>query len=228
MVNIQRLIYGGNMLRKYIIILLLILLVSTMATGCMGTGSLFAQPNPTNPPEKQFASIEEFSAAVVSAKTDTSAADVENLKALTYFYGLKNPPDGAKVSSVRVSSEAMIVGYAFGQTSQESFDNQIQIVWYRNQDASQFIGRIASSNTSYSSASSGGIDYLYINPDVQVIVTPAPGADAAAPTPTPLTTKYCQFVYWVQDGAAFMAAVPLGFTKDDIIKYCAGVKMDLK
>lgn len=217
------------MIKRLIVVPILLLLVCATASGCFDMGSgPFAQPNPTNPPEKQYKSIDELTKAVTAAKDDTSAADVENLKTLTYCYGLKTLPDGAKVSNVKVSSEAAIVGYSFGQTNENNFDNQIQIVWYRNKDTTQFLGQVASTYTNYSSTSSGGIDYLYINPDIQIAVTPDPSADVAAPTPTPLSTKYCQFVFWVQDNAAFMAAVPLGFTKDDIVKYCVADKIEMK
>lgn len=217
------------MKRKFIAVTLLLLLVCFAASGCFDMGGgMFGQSSPTTPPQKEYKSIEELTAAVASAKADTSAADVENLKGLTYYYGLKALPDGAKVSSVKVSDQAVIVAYTFGQTSKDSYDNQMQIVWYRKTDASQYLGQVASSYTNYKSISSGDISYLYINPDVQLVVTPSPGADPAAPTPTPLTTKYCQFAYWVQDNAAFMAAVPLGFTEADISKYCVGAKVNLQ
>lgn len=214
------------MLKKYIILPALALAVCLALTGCFGmSGNPFA-PQPTAPPEKQYKSIDEFRQAVTAAKADANAADPEGLKTLTYYYELKSPPEGAKVDYVKVSTTAVRVKYSFGSTAQTSFDNQIEIVWYRNQKSSDFLNSVMQNTANYDSFNSGGVDYVHVTPDFQFIVTPAPG-DTAVATPTPTTEKYCQFVYWGQGDDAFMSAVPLGFTKDDVGKYCQGVKAEL-
>lgn len=220
---------GGYMIKKsvkkYLIIPIMILLVSIVFTGCFGSG--FGAPEQTPPPEKEYKSIEELSAAVASAKADASATDEVNLKSLASLYLLKNPPDGAAVSTIKISSQAIRVGYEFGTTVEDGFDNQIQIIWYRNANVASFISDAQKTMVEYDEIKSGNMQYLRIAPDVQLTVTAAPGSTAEA-QPTPKTAKYCQFVYWVQDNGAFMAAVPLNFTDEDIGKYCVASLFEIK
>jgi hypothetical protein len=214
------------MFKKYIVLPALILAACVALTGCFGSSNPFA-PQQTPPPEKAFKSIDEFKQAVAAAKADTTAADDAGLASLAFYYELKTPPEGAKVDYVKVSSSAVRVKYSFGATTETSFDNQIEIVWYRTQKASDFLSQVMQNTANYDSFKAGETDYIHITPDIQFIVTPAPG-DTAVATPTPTTEKYCQFVYWGQGDDSFMSAVPLGFTKDDVGKYCQGVKVELK
>jgi hypothetical protein len=187
-------------------------------------------PQPTNPPQKEFGSIEEFAGAVANARTDTAAEDVENLKGLTGYYQFQSLPAGAAVTSVIVSTEAVRLRYAFGPVAEDNFDNQMEIGWYRNTDTGSFLSNMAQSMSNsgmeYDTIESGGITYIHMVPIVTVVVTPQPG-DTAAATPTPRSSTFCQFVYWVQDSAAFVAALPLGFTNDDIGKYCRAERVAL-
>jgi len=215
------------MRRKVIIFSALILFSCLALTGCFGGTA----PQTTIPPQETFGSAAEFADAVAKAKADTSAADTENLKGLVYYYGIQTVPDNAVISSVIVSTEVVRVHYTYGPVSEDTFDNQIEIGWYRVADAGNFINQISQSMTdsgvAYDTITAGETTYLHIIPTVSLIVTPSPG-DTAVATPTPKSSTYCQIVYWVQDGAAFVAAAPLGFTKDEIGKYCQGTKIELK
>jgi hypothetical protein len=224
------------MKKRHIAIAALMFASCLALTGCFGGMN---EPQPTVPPQQTFGSIEEFRDAVTKAKADTSATDLENLKGLAYFYEIQSPPGNAAVSSIMASTDAVRVRYSFGPVAEDNFDNQIEIDWYRTADAGNFMNQVSSSmsNTAagcgtsgsgatYDTIASGDITYLRTVPTVNVVATPSPGGTAQA-APTSMSTTFCQFVYWVQDGAAFVAAVPLGFTNDDICKYCLGEKVDL-
>jgi hypothetical protein len=223
------------MIKKYIVLSALILTVSIALSGCFDRGSgALGQTTPTAPPQKEYKSIEEFSNAVAAAKADTAAADDANLKTITSYYELKTLPEGTKVSHVKVTKDTIQIGYEFGPTKAGSFDNQLEIAWYRTAKIDTFLSDVANTlGSNYDTLSIGGNDFLHVTPSVLVAVTPTPGsslaADAtAAPTPTPASVKFCQIVYWVKDGGAFMSAVPLGYSNDDIGKYCEAQKVDLK
>lgn len=212
-------------IKKFIILPALVLAAVLSLTGCFANFG-GAAPNPTNPPEKAYNSVDDFKKAVAEAKANTAALDEENLKGLEYYYDLKAVPDGAKLNYIKVSAQAVRVSYTFGEVTDESFDNRIEIAWYRTVQTGKYLSDIVSRTAEYDSLKLNDIDYIHTTPDIQFIVTPAPG-DTAAATPTPKTEKYCQFLYWVQDDAAFMAAVPLGFTSEDIGKYSVGAKVAL-
>lgn len=215
------------MVKKTIIIMMLLLVVSTALTGCFGMGGdPYGAPQFSPPPQKEFKSVEELAKAVLVAKASASA-DETDLKSLEYCYGFKALPQGAAVSSIKVSGDVVRVSYSFGPSATDSYDNQMEIAWYRKANVETFLNDMAKVLVDYDTVSVGGMDYLHKVPDVSVIVTAAPGSTASA-APTPITVKYCQLVYWVQDSVAFMAAMPLGFTKEDIGKYCAAQKITIK
>jgi hypothetical protein len=199
-----------------------------LLSGCFG---MYA-PQPTSPPQAEFGSVADFAGAVAKARADTTAEDAENLKGLTGYYQFQSLPDGAAVTSVMVSTEAVRMRYAFGAgpVSEDSFENQMELGWYRNADTGTFLSNMAqsmsNSGVEYDTIESDGITYIHMVPIVTVVVTPQPG-DTAAATPTPQSTTYCQILYWVQDGGAFVAALPLGFTNDDIVKYCHAERVAL-
>lgn len=214
------------MFKKYIAIPALLLAVVAALSGCFGFGG-YGAAQPTNPPEKEYKSAQEFADAVAAAKADTQAADEADLKGLTGYYVPQALPDGATLSYIKASTVCVRFGYTFGPTVEGSFDNRMEIAFYRNVKSSDFLSQIANSTPNYDTVSAGGIDYLHVVPDINLIVTPSPGDPTPAATPTPITQKYCQFVYWVQGETCFMCALPLGFTKDDIAKYCQGVRVEL-
>lgn len=206
--------------------LALALAMCAALSGCFGMNA----PEPTSPPEKIFASIPEFSDAVAKARADTTAEDAENLKGLTGYYQFQVLPEDAALTSVMASTEAVRVRYAFGPTSEDTFDNQMELGWYRKADPGVYMSNLTrtlgNSGVNYETLESGGIAYIHFVPVINVLVTPEPGVTPAA-TPTPTATTYCRIVYWVQDGAAFIAALPVGFTGDDIAMYCRGEKVAL-
>lgn len=215
------------MIKKYIVIPVMIIMVSLFFTGCFDTGMFQPAPETTRPPEKEFKTVEELAKAVAAAKADTAAADDQGLKDLSGYYLLKTAPEGATISYIKVSAQAVRVGYTFGAKTAESFDNQMELVWYRKVNTASYIGDAQKTMLESDTIVSGTMQYLRTVPMVNVLVSPTPGTSAEA-TPTPKTQKYCQFVYWVQDNSAFVSAVPLGFTNDDISKYCVASKVELK
>jgi hypothetical protein len=216
------------MFKKIIIMTALIITAAVALTGCFDMSSLSGTSATTAPiKEKTFKSVDELTSAVATIKADTAATDEEGLKTLTYYYVMKALPEGAKISYVKVAKDVVRVGYEFGAASDETFDNKMELIWYRNQSADSFLTDVAKNLGTYDTISANGIDYLHATPTIQFTVTNAPDSTALA-TPTPRSATYCQFVYWVQDKVAYMAAVPLSFTKDDIGKYCVPEKVDLK
>ena len=212
-------------IKRFLIIPAVMLAAAFALSGCFADFG-GAQPQQTNPPEKIYRSVDEFTKAVAAAKADTAAPDVENLKGLTRYYDLKELPEGATLDYIKVSTVAVRVAYKFGETSDESFDNKTELVWYRSVSTSDYLSNVVKGLTDYDTLSLNGAEYLHTIPDISYAVTPEPG-DTAAATPTPRVEKYCQFLHWVKDDAAFMCAVPLGFTNEDIGKYCVGEKKDL-
>lgn len=212
-------------IKKFLIIPAVMLAAALALSGCFADFG-GAQPQQTNPPEQVFKSTDEFTKAVAAAKADTAAPDEQNLKGLTRYYDLQKVPEGATLDYIKVSTLAVRVGYKFGETSEQSFDNRMEFVWYRNVSTSDYLSNVVKGLTDYDTLSLNGVEYLHTSPDISYAVTPAPG-DTAAATPTPRVEKYCQFLYWVQDDAALVCAVPLGFTNEDIGKYCVGVKKEL-
>lgn len=214
------------MLKKGIGLVLLVALVGGLLTGCFGMGG-YDQPEPTVPPQKDFKTIEELSEAVASAKGNTAAEDLENLKGLDGYYQLTTVPDGAAVSYVKVSSEAVRIGYSFGPASTEQLINQMELIWYRTAKLETYLEEKAKNIGAYDAVKAGGNSYLRTLPTFQFAVTAAPGSTGTA-APTPRSGTYCQFLFWVQNNGALLCAVPLDFTEEDIGKYCQAVYVELK
>lgn len=221
--------YKGNMMKKKALLLsIMVVIVSLTFTGCFGFDGLGgSQPTQTMPPHTDFTSVEDFTSAVAKAKAGNLADDVTNLAGLTAFYTLNTLPEGAKVSYVKVSADIVRVGYSFGPTAGESFDNQMELAWYRNADPNKFLTDSVQSMVTYDSIKSDYTEYIHTIPTFQFMVTAEPGVTAEA-EPTPRSQTYCQFLYWIKDSKSFMCAVPLGFSNDDIIKYCVAEMVELK
>lgn len=213
-------------MKKVIGLVLLVMLVSVSLTGCFGMGG-YGQPEATVPPQKEYKTIDELAAAVSSAKADESATDAENLKGLASYYVPEVLPDGAELQYIKVSADAVRIGYSFGPTNDLDYNNQIELVWYRNAKADTFLSDRAQSIGAYDTLELGGISYMHTLPTFQFITTAEPGSTAEA-TPTPRAGTYCQFLFWAQEDAAFLCAVPLAFTNDDIGKYCKAKKVTLE
>ncbi len=214
------------MVKKGIGLVLLIALVGASLTGCFGTGG-YEQPEPTVPPQKDFKSIEELSEAVTAAKADSAAEDLENLKGLAGYYRLTTVPDGAAVSYVKVSSEALRIGYSFGPAGTDQLINQMELIWYRTAKLETYLEEKTKSIGAYDAVKAGGNSYLRTLPTFQFSVTADPASTDAA-TPTPRSGTYCQFLFWVQNNGTLLCAVPLDFTDEDIGKYCQAEYVELK
>jgi predicted small lipoprotein YifL len=203
-----------------------ILAVCLTLTGCFGMYG----PQPTIPPQKEFGSETDMAAAVAGIKADASLADVENLRGLTGYYVPQALSENMKLSNVKISTEAVILLYADGPVTEDTADNQFTFGWYRNENADTFMSDRAqllmNAGFTYDTITAGGNTYLHSIAKVNKPVTAPPGSTAVA-TPTPELTPYAQALYWVQDGAAFVAIVPLGFSNDDIGKYCQVQKAEL-
>jgi hypothetical protein len=212
-------------IKRFIILPVVLLAAVLPLAGCFGFGG-YGAPQSTVPPQKDFKTIEEFKQAVETAKADASATDEENLKGVTFYYDFKAVPENAEVQYVKVSAQAIRIGYKFGETSETNFDNQMEILWYRDRKAADYLSNITQSQTQYETYTAGDLNYIYNSPDFQFIVTPAPG-DTAAATPTPMTEKFATFAYWVQGDDCFIASMPLGYGTAEIGKYCEGVKHEL-
>ena len=205
-------------MKKVIGLVLLVTLMGALLTGCFDMGG-YGQPEPTIPPQKDFKSIEELVAAVTAAKADAAAEDLENLKGLNGYYQLTTVPEGATVSYVKVSAEALRVGYSFGPAGTEQLVNQMELIWYRTAKPDTYLEQKSKDIGTYETVQAGGNTYMRTLPTFQFTVTADPASTAAA-TPTPRSGTYCQFLFWVQAEGALLCAVPLDFTDEDIGKYC--------
>jgi hypothetical protein len=213
------------MKKKLIVYTVLAAFACLALTGCFGAQS----PQATAPPEVSFSNAQALADAVAKAKADTTADD-ENLKGLDSYYGLQTVPDGMKLGNIKVSSQAVILQYANGPITEDSFDNQVTIGWYRSVTTSTFLNDEAQSLTNMGITSdtitAGGTTYLHVVATMSSAGTAAPGSTASvAPTATSKPTT--QVVYWVQGGQAFVGFVPLSYTNDDIGKYCQAQKADI-
>ncbi len=181
--------------------------------GCVGmdfTGT--GQPQPT---ESAAAYTDEsaFARAVADQKA-SDGADEHNLKGVEHYYVFKKLPDQARTTGVKALSFAVRVQYAFGETRERDFENQMELVWYRNTSGTEYMSKVSEDPTA-KQISGDGMSY------VRTV------AKALVAENSQETFDYCQIVYWSQDDQAFMAALPMSFTEDDIRTYCVAEKKPL-
>ncbi len=185
-------------------------LVGCVGMDFTGTGQ---QPQPTES-AAAYADESAFAQAVADQKKAADGADEHNLKGVEHYYGFKVLPDNAKAAGVKALSFAVRVQYAFGETHERDFENQMELVWYRNTNGTEFMSKV-SEDTTAKQISGDGTTY------VRTV------AKALVAENSQETFDYCQIVYWSQDDQAFMAALPMSFTEDDIRTYCVAEKKPL-
>lgn len=199
-------------MKKVLILCAILALAVLVLAGCTGMNLSGAQPQPTET-ALSYDSADALTQAVDAQKTSADA-DTHKLAALDHYYGIQSLPQDAKISGLKVLSFAVRVQYTFGQTSDSSYDNRMELVWYRDTTGSDYMGKV-SSDPSVTLMQGGNIAYYKAV------------AKAQDPADSQKTIDYCQIVYWAQDNQAFMAAVPLGFTEDDIRKYCVAQQLSV-
>jgi hypothetical protein len=196
--------------KKYWIAGAVAVVAALMLAGCapMDLNGAEAKPTETAVTYDSAAALDQ----AVEAQKTSSNADDHKLATLDHYYGVKTLPQDAKLSGIKVLSFAVRTQYTFGQTSETNYDNRMELVWYRDTTGTDFISKI-SADTTLTKINSG--DILYYKTV----------AKAKAGDNDDSTVDYCQIVYWSQDNMPFMAAVPMGFTEDDIRKYCLATQV---
>lgn len=197
-------------MKKALILTAVLAITILVFAGCSGMDLSGAQPQPTETP-LSYDSTDALTQAVDAQKTSTDA-DTHKLATLDHYYGFKTLPQDTKISGIKVLSFAVRVQYTFGQTSDSSYDNRMELVWYRDTTGTDYMSKV-SSDPSVTLMQGGDIAYYKAV------------AKAQDPADSQKTIDYCQIVYWAQDNQAYMAAVPLGFTEDDIRKYCVAQQL---
>ena len=197
-------------MKKFILIPTLLLVVCFVFTGCMGTGGAGSNPQPSES-SVVYNTVEEFKTGIAAMKA-SDAADEHALKTIDSYYTLKELPQDAKVVGVKVASFFVRVQYTFGKQEPQTFENKIDLIWYRNTNGTNYINKISSDGNTYDEVKGKDLTYLVTKAKVKSETDPN------------ATRDYCQIVYWSQDSQAYMAAVPLSFTHDDILKYCIAQK----
>ena len=197
------------------VVLVAVMVAAGLAlTGCMGMGSGGEVPTETPIVLTDPAALP---AEIAKVTGDDKAADPYGLKGLDQYYIPKTFPDGAKLKDIRVSPSVVRVSYTFGATKENSYDNQMEIAWYRKLEGAQYMTNVGTSGSQYKElASPDGVRYLTTT------------AKAQSPTDSASSFDYCRIVHWSQDGKAFLAAVPVGFTDEDVLKYCVAQQVQVK
>ncbi len=187
-----------------VVVLMVALLVLPLA-GCMETET---------PMETQLVLTDPGELAAEKAAVDTQN-DSFGLADLEYYYDFTALPDGAELAELKIANSVTRISYTFGPTSDESYDNKMELVWYRAAQGSNFINDIAA-NGDYRALQGDGVQYL-----VRTI-------QAQSPEDVNKAMDYSQLVFWAQDSHAFLAAVPLSFTDEDILRYCVAKEVPVK
>lgn len=197
-------------MKKYCLLGIVAIVTALVLTGCMPTG---AQPQPTE--TAVIYDSTDALAKAVDAQKSGNADDAHKLAALDHYYGFQTQPQGAKIDSIKVLSFAVRVLYTFGPTAEDTYDNRMELVWYRDTTGSEYISKVAA-DTTLTTITVGQVTYYKSVAKVKVAENSSE------------TKDYCQIIYWSQDNQGYMAAVPLGFTDQDIGKYCVAQQLPLQ
>ena len=148
-------------------------------------------------------------------KAKAGSDDAYDLGGLDCYYDFATLPEGAALESLKVAKSVTRAAHTFGPTTEDSYENRMELVWYRSQQGNDFMTDVAA-NGEYQTVA--GPDLHYLTRTVQ----------AKSSTDPDKTIDYCKLVYWAQDNRAFMAVVPLTFTDDDITRYCVAQQIAVK
>ncbi len=187
-----------------VVVLAVALLVLPLA-GCMDANT---------PMETQLVLTDPAELAAEKAAADTQS-DTYGLVDLEYYYDFTALPDGAELGELKIANSVTRISYTFGPTSDDSYENKMELVWYRAAQGSSFISDIAA-NGDYRTLEGDGVQYL-----VRTI-------QAQSPEDVNKAIDFSQLVFWAQDSHAFLAAVPLSFTDEDILHYCVAKEIPVK
>jgi hypothetical protein len=197
-------------LKKYLILSALLATIVLLCTGCLGTGGS-GSPQSTEAPVV-YNSVDEFKSGIATIK-GSDGEDTHALKTMDSYYVPTELPQDAKLVTIKAASFYVRVQYSFGTVDPKSYENQYELVWYRNNNGTDYMNKLANDGNTY--------DQIKGANDVTYMVTKA---KVRSETDENATVDFCQIVYWAQESQAFMAAVPLTFTHDDIVKYCVAEK----
>ena len=200
-------------IKKYCLLGLVSMVAILTLTGCMPMNLSGAQPQPTET-AVVYDSTDALAKAVEAQKSG-DGEDNHGLAALDHYYGFHTLPQGAKIDSIKVLSFAVRVLYTFGPTTEDTYDNRMEMVWYRDTTGTEFISKVAQ-NATLTTLKQGDITYYRSVAKVKV----AEDSDESM--------DYCQIVYWSQEDRAYMAAVPMGFSDEDIGTYCQAQQMSVQ
>lgn len=197
-------------MKKYLILSAMLAAIVLLGTGCMGTGGA-GSPQSTEAPVV-YKSVDEFKSGIAAMK-GADSEDTHALKTMDSYYVPAVLPKDSKLVAIKAASFFVRVQYSFGAVDPKTYENQFELVWYRNNNGTDYMNKLASDGNTYDQVKGAN--------DIAYLVTKA---KVRSETDENATIDYCQIVYWAQESQAFMAAVPLTFTHDDIIKYCVAQK----
>jgi hypothetical protein len=212
-------------MRKIIFILIISIVLLTILTSCTVKNTTkqsieyttTEQPSPLLGP-LEFSSEDEMVRQIKSGKITNSEHQLETI---SYYFRLKELPEGAKLFDIRVKAFYIALDYVIGNEEPDAKNNMITFVWYRTMFGEDMQIGFANSGISWKPMTKNSSysfeiveNYAYNDKGEQ---------DKSLPK-----IQECKMIMWVQDNHDFQVNAPLWFTEDDVQKYCIAEKVDVK